>query len=266
MIRPYSLVMVLGAVLMIFMSVFAGCGGGSEANDSALLHGKQWVVTEIAGLASVLPLEQGRATAAFADEAMSGSGTVNRYSASYETSSGNSIRIFEASSTQMAGPPEAMAQETAYFGALENVASYVVTAESLEFRDDKGRTLVLYEAAEPVPLVGTEWEATAYNNGKGALQSLDADSRITALFADDGSLSGNASVNQYMTEYTVSGENTMAIGAAIGTTKMAGPENLMAQEAAYLDALPQTATYAIDGSELWLRDADGAALAHYVAK
>jgi len=40
----------------------------------------------------------------------------------------------------------------------------------------------------------------------------------------------------------------------------------MRQEAAYLAALPQTATYTIEGDELWLRDSSGAALAHYVAE
>jgi len=39
----------------------------------------------------------------------------------------------------------------------------------------------------------------------------------------------------------------------------------MRQEAASLAALPQIATYAIEGGDLWLRDADGAAPAHYVA-
>jgi heat shock protein HslJ len=47
---------------------------------------------------------------------------------------------------------------------------------------------------------------------------------------------------------------------------MAGPDEFMAQEAAYLAALPQTATYQIDGDTLWLRDAEGAALAQYVAE
>ena len=159
-----------------------------------------------------------------------------------------------------------MAQEAAYFAALQKTATYVVTTESLEFLDDEGQVLVKYDAVEPTPLTGTEWQATAYNNGKGGLQSLAADSMITAIFADDGTLSGNASVNQYNATYAVPGEDTMTIDSAIATTKMAGPEELMAQEAAYLAALPQTATYTIDGDQLWLRDANGAALAQYVAK
>ncbi len=58
----------------------------------------------------------------------------------------------------------------------------------------------------------------------------------------------------------------MTVDPEIATTMMAGPEELMTQEAAYLAALPKTATYTIEGDELWLRDADGAALAHYVAE
>ena len=105
----------------------------------------------------------------------------------------------------------------------------------------------------------------AYNNGKGGLQSLAASSAITATFGSDGSLAGNASVNRYTTTYATSGD-TMSVDAQIVTTKMAGPEKLMKQESAYLAALPRTATYTIEGDELWLRDSTGAALAHYVAR
>ena len=117
----------------------------------------------------------------------------------------------------------------------------------------------------PTPLEGTAWQALAYNNGKGALQSLAADSSITAVFGEDGSLSGNASVNQYSTAYSTT-DDAMTIEEQIRVTKMAGPPELMDQEAAYLAALPQTATYTIEGDELWLRDAEGAALAHYMAE
>jgi len=57
----------------------------------------------------------------------------------------------------------------------------------------------------------------------------------------------------------------MTIMPDIVTTKMAGPEKLMKQEAAYLAALPQAADYTIEGDELWLRGNEGAVLAQYVA-
>jgi heat shock protein HslJ len=203
-------------------------------------------------------------TAAFAAGTVSGSGGVNRYTATYETTADGAISISQPAATLMAGPQAAMEQEQAYFAALEKAAGFSVTSDSLTLTDEQGNVLVRYEARQPTALQGTTWEALAYNNGKQALVSLEAASSITAVFGDDGSLTGDASVNRYTTGYTTSGE-TMSIDAAIATTKKAGPEELMRQEAAYLAALPETATYSIEGDDLWLRDADGAALAHYVA-
>ena len=140
-----------------------------------------------------------------------------------------------------------------------------MTADSLTLMDDQGATLVRYAVVQPTALEGTEWEALAYNNGKGALQGLAASSAITAKFGSDGSLAGNASIDQYSTTYTTSGE-TMSIAAEIVTTKMAGPADQMKQEAAYLAALPKTATFTIEGDELWLRDSTGAAMARCVAR
>jgi heat shock protein HslJ len=117
-----------------------------------------------------------------------------------------------------------------------------------------------------VALTGTTWKALAYNNGKGALQSLAAGSEITAVFAEDGTLSGSSGVNTYSTTYTTEADGAMTVEGSIAATEMAGPEEFMAQEQAYLAALPQTATFSIEGDQLWLRDADGAALAHYAAE
>ncbi len=169
-------------------------------------------------------------------------------------------------STQMAGPEPAMAQEAAYFAAIQKAATYRVTSDSLTLLDKDGATQVKYEAVAEASLTGTEWSATAYNNGKGGLQSLAADTQITAMFDTKGGLAGNATINQYNTTYTTGDDGKMTISDQIISTKMAGPDAFMAQEAAYLAALPKTATYAIEGDTLTLRDADGAALATYAAK
>ena len=185
---------------------------------------------------------------------------MNRYTATYETQPGGVIKISQPAATLTAGPPKAMAQEQSYFAALTKATQYAVTADSLTLSDAQGTVLVRYAVVQPRTLEGTEWDALAYNNGKGALQSLAESSAITATFGSDGTLAGNAGVNRYSTTYTTSGD-TMSVDAQIVSTKMAGPEELMKQEAAYLAALPLTATYTIEGDELWLRDPDGAALA-----
>jgi heat shock protein HslJ len=254
------------AALGLSVVALAGCGTGSTADDSKALEGKTWKATEIAGVESVLSTKGSAATAKFAEGRVTGSGTINSYGADYTTGPGNTIEIGVAISTQMAGPEDAMAQEQAYFAALQKAATYEVTDDSLTLLDDKGTVLVKYQAVAPTALTGTEWQALAYNNGKGGLQGIETGSTITAVFGTDGTLAGNGSINQYTTKYTTSDPDKMTIDAQIASTKMAGPDALMAQEAAYLAALPQTATYSIDGDELWLRDATGAALAQYVAK
>ena len=259
---------VVGACLIGALAV-VGCasGGSSEeggGDDVTLLESADWQATEIGGQAALSDAEAADVTAVFAAGELSGSGGVNRYTATYETTADGAITISTAAATLMAGPPAAMEQEQAYFAALEQVAGFSATADSLTLTDEQGEVLVRYEARQPTALQGTTWEALAYNNGKEALVGLEASSTITAVFGDDGSLTGDSSVNRYTTEYTTSGE-TMSIDAAIATTKMAGPDELMRQEAAYLAALPKTATWSIEGDDLWLRDADGAAQAHYVA-
>jgi heat shock protein HslJ len=260
---------VAGACLIAALAV-AGCSSsaGSDAQgggeDVALLGSAGWQATEIGGHAALTGAEAPDVTAIFAAGKLSGSGGVNRYTATYEASADGAMTVSTPAATMMAGPPAAMQQEQSYFAALEKVGKFSVSADALTLMDDQGSVLLRYQAQQPTALQGTTWEALAYNNGKQALVSLAASSSITAEFAEDGSLTGDASVNRYTTTYATSGE-TMTIDAAIATTKKAGPEELMRQEAAYLAALPQTATYSIEGRDLWLRDVDGAALAHYVA-
>jgi heat shock protein HslJ len=262
------------AVLSLTLLAASGCsssaGSGaspSSAGDSKALEGKVWKATSITGVATVLSGKGAEVTAEFSAGALSGSGGVNRYTASYETKAGDQITISQPAATLMAGSKAAMAQEQAYFAALTKAAKYAVTADSLTLLDDQGATLVHYTVVQATALQGTEWDALAYNNGKGALQSLVAGSTISAKFGADGSLSGKASVNSYSTTYqTAPSGDGMTVDAKIVSTKMAGPADLMQQETAYLAALPKTATYSIEGDELWLRDSTGAALAHYVAK
>ena len=269
-----SLSIVAASLFTLALLVSSGCssGAGSSASPSSTgadnskaLEGQVWKATEIAGVTTILAEKGTEVTAAFAAGEVSGSGGVNRFAATYETQAGDLIQISQPAATLMAGPPEAMAQEEAYFAALTKATKFAVTADSLTLMDDQGATLVRYAVVQPIALEGTEWDALAYNNGKGGLQSLAKSSAITAKFGSDGSLAGNATINQYSTTYTTSGD-AMSIDAKIISTQMAGPADLMQQEAAYLAALPKSATFTIEGDELWLRDSSGAALAHYVAK
>ena len=92
-----------------------------------------------------------------------------------------------------------------------------------------------------------------------------AGTEITAVFAEDGTLSGSAGCNNYTTTYTVDGDN-ITIGMGASTMMFcAEPEGVMDQEAQYLAALETAATYTITGDKLELRTADGALAVSYAA-
>jgi heat shock protein HslJ len=265
--RPQPAVMTTFAVVLaLLVATVAGCGSTSQTDDSKVMEGKTWRAVQIAGLTTVMTAKGSASTATFSAGQVGGSGAVNNWSATYTTGPGNTIQMSGIITTEMAGPPENMAQEAAYYAALPKAATYLAAETSLSLLDDKGRLLVKYEVVPPAPLTGTEWQMTGYSIGTGGDQAVSSDSPvITATFGTDGALVGNASINQYSTTYTTTAAGGMTIDPQIASTKMAGPEDLMAQEAAYLAALPKTATYAIEADQLWLRDASGAVVAQFSA-
>jgi heat shock protein HslJ len=115
--------------------------------------------------------------------------------------------------------------------------------------------------AGPAPsLTGTVWTLTALGD-KGRLFGTT----VTAEFKEDGALTGNSGCNGYNTTYEVDGNN-IEISDMIAGTAMACPGPIMAQETAYLGALPTAATYEIQGDELVLWDDGGDAVLTYAVE
>ena len=99
-------------------------------------------------------------------------------------------------------------------------------------------------------------------NGKTyILQGIIEDSEINIRFSDDR-LNGDAGVNFYFSSYELAG-NKISVGEAIGTTMMAGPENLMEQERDYLKKLSQAVKLELNGERLTLSTAAGSVLIFY---
>ena len=156
-----------------------------------------------------------------------------------------------------------MEQETAYLTSLTTAATYTIQGDQLELRTADGALVASYVAVVPQSLTGVTWQAVSYNNGNQAVVGIIEGTTITAVFGEDGSLTGSAGCNNYTTSYTVDGD-AITIGPAASTRKMcAEPEGVMEQEMAYLTALTTAATYSIQGDQLELRTADGALVASY---
>ena len=128
-----------GAPLVVYAAGKPAQLPGTKWDATGYNNGKQAVVSLAAD--STITADFGT------DGSVSGKASVNQYSAPY-TVTGDAIKFGPATSTQMAGPPELMAQETAYLAALERATTWKVSGGRLELRDSSGALQVTYEAAK----------------------------------------------------------------------------------------------------------------------
>jgi len=248
------------------MTATAPVTGTIAATTTVSLEGTPWKMVSYLDSKgqTVQALPGSEVTATFQDGTVAGRDGCNQYAGAYKVM-GNVLTIKLGPSTMMACDPKIMAQAQGYAAALSSSATYQITGKQLQITNGGDKVAVTYTVLEGTPLVGTTWQATSYNNGKGGAQSIATGTEITAMFSVDGTLSGAAGCNSYSTTYQVI-TNTMKISPAIAATMMMCPEPVMQQEAAYLTALPTVATYRIESNKLELRDAKGALQASYVAK
>lgn len=211
-----------------------------------------------------IPVRDVDATVMFQDGQLSGNTGCNNYFGSY-TVDGNTLTIAEPlGSTMMACPDPLMAQEQAVLTNLASAASYQLVANQLQIFDANGQVVLAFEPLAMASLTGTNWSATMINNGRGAVSGLVEGTEVTAVFGEDGTVSGSAGCNRYTGSYQVDGAN-ITIGPLVSTMMMCVDPEVMTQEAAYLAALENSATFAITGDALELRAADGALQVSYVA-
>jgi heat shock protein HslJ len=213
----------------------------------------------------VTTLPDVKTTAEFKDGNLSGNAACNTYNGSYQVD-GDKISFGSLMSTMMACPPPIMDQETGYLAALDMVGTFDVKGETLTIFDQDGEVVLEFIAIEPASLVGTNWELTSYNNGKGGMQSTIIGTEITADFNEEGTMTGSAGCNNYNASYEAT-EDTINIGVA-ASTEMAcmDPEGIMEQELQYLASLRNAAVYTIRDDRLEIRDENGSGVAYFTAK
>jgi heat shock protein HslJ len=207
------------------------------------------------------------------DGKLSGSAGCNNYSASYEVT-GDQITIGPAAATMMMCPtPEGiMEQEGAYLAALESATAFQLEGKNLTMTNAEGMQVLTYTVREPTPLIGTLWQLGWYNNGRGGFTSVMAGTEITAVFTEEGNVSGSAGCNNYMGSYQVDATaspvgGAISVGPAAATRMMCNePEGIMQQESEYLAALESAASYEIQADKLVLANAEGARVAEFYAQ
>jgi heat shock protein HslJ len=234
--------------------------------DEVQLENADWVLASYLTLGGVVaePLPGTNTTARFQDGQVNGNAGCNNYFGGYEVD-GNILSVGPLASTEMfcGNPQGVMDQEYAYLAALGNAAFFEIDGEQLEIADSDGESVLIYNVAEPTSLTGNLWQVLSYNNGKEAVVSVIIGTELTAVFDEEGQLSGSAGCNNYSAAYEVEGE-MINIGPAI-TTRMAcsDPEAIMEQEMEYLAALEMASSYQFEDDRLILLDSEGRRVVNY---
>lgn len=226
----------------------------SSATGQALTE-SLWVLTDLNGEE---PLPNTAITAQFDEDGnVAGSAGCNNYNTNY-TVDGKKIQFGEVvATTLMACPEPIMQQENAYLEDLKKTDTFEIVDDELTLFDSDDKALAVF-FAQSQELAGSSWDVIAYNNGKEAVVSVIIGTQITAVFGEDGQLTGNAGCNDYFTIYEADGDK-INIGSVEATEIFCSePAGIMEQEKQYLAALETAATYRIGPLDMEMRTENGA--------
>jgi heat shock protein HslJ len=223
------------------------------------LEGTLWRLTGYVGAdgKTVAVPDAIAASATFAEKTLSGHTGCNDYTGGY-TVDGDKLTIGPLATTKKACGPAETVVESAYLAALGLVAAYAISGDTLELKTAAGKAGLSFTATQAAGLTKTRWVATGVNNGKGAVSSVVAETTLTAIFAEAGTVAGSGGCNDYNGPYT-SDATTIKIGP-LASTRMAcaTPAGVSEQETAFLAALSAATKWSVTGSTLELRDDAGA--------
>lgn len=130
---------------------------------------------------------------------------------------------------------------------LSSGGTYTYRVEALNAADQAAFQQAAVTVDQPTannPLLGS-WTLVSLGN-----QTLSQAVLITAIFGDNGNLSGNAGCNNYSTFYQISGDAVLIGPYSLGHNICTVPPDIMELEAQYLSLLQSANRFAIDGDEL----------------
>ena len=266
-------VRILGLVAVVALAAGA-CGGDDDdaAADGAAdtgapataddLERQTWQLESyVDDSAGALTAASGdsAATAKFDGTSVAGTTGCNQYSANYELSGDGAITVGDTRSTRMACPGDLAPQEQAMLAGLTNSARAVIADADLQLLGENGDVVLVLTGATGQAFVDTTWGLINFRTPTAVTSSLlGAD--ISILFADDGTISGNAGCNDYTGTYTGGVDTTGDLtidSVERGSEVCTDPAGVAEQEQGYTAALESVAGFEIVANRLTLLDADG---------
>jgi len=268
--QKISLITVLAGLMVLFSFLLAaGCIGNPPEPAEMNLNGTRWTLQEYVYEATSRHVLEGTTVTLLFSEggSISGSAGCNHYFGSYELE-GDTITIGQVGQTMMyctgAG---VMEQESRYLSLLSDAVSVNATNDTLSFADSHGFTILSFARfvpPAPEPFVGTNWTLNSFYT-ENAVSSVIGGTTITAVFDNEGRVTGSAGCNHYFGSYILEGDSLSI--STVGSTKMNCPgRGIMEQEATYLESFSKAGGFTINGKCMTLVDANGTTLLLFIAE
>ena len=230
----------IGIISMFMINCFV-----LSAAKTVNLNGTSWELSGIKqnGLNLQIP-NNTKVAVSFSGNKINGFSGINRFNGTYRIR--NSALLTTLNTTLMGGPEELMNFEVAFLDILQSSPRISNNANTLTLKNRNGDTLTFSKNSSSNQsdsnslsnlsreLSGTKWELIKMDRKEMKDVFSPNDNGITISFSGN-KISGNSGINNYFGDYIVTAGN-VTVGA-IGSTEMAGPDNLMKLERQYLELL-----------------------------
>lgn len=228
-------------------------GGNSLENGIATLENTNWNVVQIGSV----EVPDAGITAAFADGRLGGKDGCNNYSTMYQLDEENITIDSQIAGTLMACDEATMVLGSLYTKTLTEAVKYSIEGDTLSLLNNSGNVVITLRK-QTQTLVGPIWEVTGYNNGKGGVTSLLAETSLSLAFEGDSSLKASA-CNAFTGTYSSNDTNDIGIAELALTEEMPGciASDVLEQETQFIEAVKKSTTYEREWNRLTLRDAEG---------
>ncbi len=229
------------------------------------LTGRTWRLTHFDnGMGKILPVVDGTTVTAYFDHEgfLRGSAGCNAYATTCNANGETlDIGIVDVTQTFCSRPTGIMQQEATYLSMLKQADTYEIDENHLVIRDNEGNTILIFESARSEAfisltgkLTGRAWHLRRLADDAGDMVPALSQGTVTAVFSEDGHLSGAAGCNWYGTYYRLEGDRLFLEDIAYTDFYCSTPEGILQQERQYFSLLNRVAAYEIRSGTLILYD------------
>ena len=197
------------------------------------LNGTSWELAQVSqkGKNVVIPKEA-KITINFLENEINGFSGINNYSGDYMVKNNFTLSA-DVATTLMAGPENLMNIEQNFLDILQSFPKISYNASTLTLSNKKEvwtfKVLTLNKK-----LKNTSWKLLNMDGKDVSKLISESEEGITISFSENR-INGNSGINNYFGDYEIV-NNNIKVGP-LGSTRMAGPENLMKVEREFLELL-----------------------------